>query len=104
MIVLTSLERRTFHVSPGDTFNLSVKNGPFETKIITEEITTSKVIDFIASFRFAMEDGTCMGFHLSGFFGNSEELPQEIRDAKRLEDLTELQRKNFIASVGTGDR
>lgn len=104
MIVLTSVERQAFYVSPGDTFNLSVKSGSFETKIITEEITVSKIIDFIASFRFAMEDGTCMGFHLSGFFGNSKELPQEIRDAKQLEDLTELQRKNFIASVGTCDR
>jgi len=28
----------------------------------TEEITSDRVIDFIASFRFAMEDGKCLGF------------------------------------------
>jgi hypothetical protein len=104
MIVLTEVRRKVFCVFPGDSFNLSVRGGDGEETIITEEITVTKVIDFIASFRFAMEDGKCLGFHLSGFFGNSKELPQEIRDAKRLKDLTELQHKNFIASVGTAGR
>ena len=100
MIVLTEVRRKVFCVSTGDSFNLSVRGGDKKETIITEEITVTKVIDFIASFRFAMEDGKCLGFHLSGFFGNSTELPKEIQEAKRFEDLTEMQRKYFTESVG----
>jgi hypothetical protein len=103
MIVLTSVKSGPLHarsVIPGDTFSLSVSDHTGIHEIITEEVTVAKTIDFIASFRFAREDGTVQSFHLSGFFGDSENLPEEMKNAKRLEDLTESQRGNFLKSVG----
>lgn len=100
MIVITTLNRMPRNVCPGDVFNLTITDDLGCDVIICEEVTVSKVIDFIASFRFTLEDGTCPGFHLTGIFANSKELPKEIQDAVMLEDLTEEQYKNFEKSVG----
>ncbi len=100
MIVITSLSELTRHVYAGDTFNLTISDGLNHEVIIKEEITVTKEINFIASYRFALEDGTCPGFHLCGIFGNRKELPKEIREAKMFDDLTKKQRKKFTKSVG----
>ena len=100
MIVITTLSRTPRNVCPGDVFNLTIIDDLECKVIICEQITVSKVIDFIASFRFALEDGTCPGFHLTGIFANSKELPKEIQDAVMLEDLTKKQYENFKKSVG----
>lgn len=100
MIVITTLDKMPINVCPGDVFNLTITDDFGCDVIICEEITVSKVIDFVASFRFTLEDGTCPGFHLAGIFANSKELPKEIQDAVMLEDLTEEQYKNFKKSVG----
>lgn len=100
MIVITKLSRIERYVCPGDEFHLTITDDMGCDVIIREEITVKKVIDFIASFRFAMEDGTCPGFHLTGIFANSKELPEEMQTAKMLEDLTKDQYKNFVDSVG----
>lgn len=101
MIVITSICRTPRVVEPGDRFRLSVRDDQGEIICIEEEITENKVIDFVASYRFALDDGTCLGFHLSGFFGNSAELPLEIQQAVRVDDLTPAQRERFLATVGT---
>lgn len=100
MIVITKLNRVERYVCPGDHFCLTITDDMGCDVIIHEEITVNKVIDFIASFRFAMEDGTCPGFHLTGIFANSKELPEEMKTAKMLGDLTKDQYKNFADSVG----
>jgi hypothetical protein len=100
MIVITSLNNIPRYVMAGDLFRLTVRDATGCTILIEEEITVSKKIDFIASYRFALEDGTCPGFHLCGIFGNTKELPVEIQQAKRLEDLTTVQRVNFLRTVG----
>lgn len=100
MIVITRLVETPRHLLPGDEFRLTVKDALGSTVVITETITVAKVIDFIASFRFALEDGTCPGFHLTGVFANKAELPQELRNAKMFDDLTPEQRRNFERSVG----
>jgi hypothetical protein len=100
MIVITSLDERPVAVRPGDKFNLAVTDQMGFRVVISEEITAHKTIDFIASFRFALEDGTCPCFHLAGFFGKKAELPKEMREAKKFEDLTDEQRQRFVASVG----
>lgn len=101
MIVITSLNREQRHLLPGDRFNLEVSDATGGKVLISETITEAKVIDFIASFRFALEDGRCPGFHLTGIFANSNELPQEIANAKMLADLTPEQLQNFLATIGT---
>ncbi len=100
MIVITSLSEWVKHVLPGETFRLTVKDMLGCEVIIEEEITVSKKIDFIASYRFCLEDGTCPGFHLCGIFGNKAELPKEMIRAVRIEDLTKEQHENLVKSVG----
>lgn len=100
MIVITYLDTRPRHALPGDEFHLRVHDDTGAEVVVRERITVEKVIDFIASYRFALEDGTCPGFHLSGVFACSAELPKELREAVRFEALSDVQRANFIASVG----
>lgn len=101
MIVITYVDRLPRIVLPGDSFRLTISDA-FESKvIIEEEIIVNKTIDFIASYRFAREDGSCEGFHLSGIFGIYNELPQEMKNAKYFEQLTPIQQINFRSSVGT---
>lgn len=100
MIVITKLYEGERYVCPGDEFQLCIKDDLFCEVLIRETITVSKVINFIASFRFALEDGTCPGFHLTGVFANKDELPKELKDAVMLEDLTPEQYANFAKSVG----
>lgn len=100
MIVITSLSERSWLVCEGDEFRMTVADNLGCEILIREEITVSKMIDFIATYRFALEDGTCPGFHLCGIFGNKEELPKEIEEAKMLDDLTPEQYENFSNSVG----
>jgi hypothetical protein len=100
MIVITGKNETERCVVPGDTFQLTVTEQGNQEIIIEELITEMKTINFICSFRFTLDDGSCPGFHLSGFFGNKDELPREIEEAVLLEDLTEEQRKNLEKSVG----
>ena len=101
MIVITKFVEKTFCVVPGDVFALTVSAHTYEDSVIREEITYTGVIDFIASFRFADDKGRCIGFNLCGFFGNKKFLPKEMQEAKRFEDLTVEQKKNFIDTCGT---
>jgi len=100
MIVITSLSTLARHVLPGDEFHLTICDSIGCDVVIQEVITVSKTIDFIASFRFTLEDGTCPGFHLTGVFANKAELPKELKEAKMLEDLSPEQYTNFVNSVG----
>ena len=101
MIVITSLNTNPRYVEPGDAFHLTISDATGCSVVINEEITVSKIIDFVASFRFALSDGTCPGFHLTGIFGCSSELPEEIKNAVMFEDLPKEQKDNFINSIGT---
>ncbi len=74
MIIITKLLDTVRRVYPGDSFNLTISDDLGCQILISEEITVAKTIDFIASFRFALEDGTCPGFHLTGIFANKDEL------------------------------
>lgn len=100
MIVITSLKSKAFHLAPDDEFCLRVTDLLGCEVLIREKVTEHKVIDYIASFRFALEDGTCPGFHLTGIFANKAELPKEIREAVFIEDLTPEQYANFVRTVG----
>ena len=100
MIVITSMQDRQFHLVPGDRFQLQVTDITGATVVIDEAITVAKTINYIASFRFASEDGTCQCFHLCGVFGDKAELPKEIMAAVRFEELSPEQRENFLGTVG----
>ena len=100
MIVITSLVDRAREVLPGDEFRLTIRDNTGTEVLISEMIKVAKTIDFIASYRFALEDGTCPGFHLCGIFGNKKELPEEFKTAKQLHELSKKQLGNFKRSVG----
>lgn len=100
MIVITHLNRTPRVVFPGDYFNLTVSDKFGCEVVIREEITVAKTLDFIATFRFALEDGTCPGFHLTGIFANSQELPVEIQNAVMIEDLPPDKYQRFVSSCG----
>lgn len=101
MIIITYLNETSTHVMCGDTFNPEIEDGLNSTLVINEEITVQKEINFVASYRFALEDGTCPGFHLCGIFANKDELPLEFKNAKMLDELTGEQFRNFERTVGT---
>lgn len=95
MIVITSMVEGNWYANSGDNFCLQVGD-----KIIIEEtVSKSMFIDFVASFRFCLEDGTCVGNHLAGIFAKKAELPKEIREAKTIKDLTLAQQINFAKNV-----
>ena len=100
MIVITKLYENSFCVSPGDTFNLTITDNLNCKVLITEEIIEEKIINFVATFRFALDDGDCAGFHLAGIFANKDELPKEIQQAIMFEDLSISQQRKFASSVG----
>lgn len=100
MIVITSLNRTCRVVLPGDQFQLMLLDDLGYSVLIKEVISVKREIDFTASFRFALEDGTCPGFHLTGIFANSKELPEEIKNVKMLYELTPEQYSNFVRTVG----
>lgn len=100
MIVITSLNSVARCVCPGDSFNLTITDGTGCQVVISETITEYKTIDFIASIRFALDDGTCPGFHLMGVFACRSELPKELQNAVMFEDLTPDQQERFRRSVG----
>ena len=100
MIVITHKNENSKYVCEGDTFRLTIDDKTGHRVIIEEEVKQSKTIDFIASFRFALDDGTCPGFHLMGVFACKSELPEELKNAVMLEDLALKQYNNFVKSVG----
>lgn len=100
MIVLTAINCNPKHVMDGDEFRMLVTDSTGCEVMVTEQITVTKTIDFVAAFRFALEDGTCPGFHLTGIFGCIQELPKEILRGKLLEELTDEQAQRFAQSCG----
>ena len=104
MIILTSVNR-TFdsNVEPGDIFKLTVSDCMGHQVIISETITVYTIINYVAAYRFALEDGTCPGFHLCGIFGNKDHLPKEIFKAKHIDDLSPKKRRKFMETVGAID-
>ena len=108
MIVLTQVIRTTRVLCSGDRFQLCIRDALNSSVIIDEQVTSKRVIDYVASFRFALDDGTCPGFHLTGIFANYAQLPIEIQNAVLYSDLPDNKRKRFLETIGTrpytGDR
>ena len=108
MIVITTISRGQWHLSAGDTFSLIIGTDSFpctadkvttREAIIKEEITETGEVDFCASFRFTQEDGTCIGNHFCGIFAKESELPEEIKNARFVDNLSQEQLTNFTNSV-----
>ena len=104
MIVLISIDTsRDYWLSPGDTFNLTyrevyVNGAKGEDKIISETFDKPMRINYMASFVFALEDGKVVSPNACGFFGDKNNLPKEIKEAKSWKDLTIGQQNNFEKS------
>jgi len=101
VIIITSTINYNCTLFPGDTFNLTIRDGSGEETLITEIILEECSINYAISFRFAEEDGSLVSFNLCGFFGNRENLPEEIKNAICVDDLSELQRYNFHKTLKT---
>lgn len=100
MIVLTTKSDTYRTVLPGDEFHLIISDALGSEVVVKETITEHKIINYVAAYRFTLEDGSCPGFHLSGIFGNKESLPKEIKEAIHWEDLPWDKKKNFLRDVG----
>lgn len=100
MLVLTNVEEKSYSLRPGDTFQITMEQGTSKEVVLSEEITKQTTINFLALFRFALDDGTCQGRHTGAFMGNKCELPEEIRNAKLFSELTQQQQQNFHESSG----
>lgn len=101
MIVLTRVRNDVnYNLMEGDKFRMSITDNTGCNVLIEEEIAGERTIDFIASYRFAEEDGTVLQFHLSGIFGSRHNLPKEIVEAVRFEDLTKEQQDRFRETCG----
>ena len=101
MIVFTSVKRDRYELVAGDTFNLTVSDKFHGKTVISEKITKNFFVDFVASYRFAGQDGTVISPHLCGIFGQSDNLPSEFAGAVMFDDLTQEQKRNFANSCGT---
>ena len=98
MIVITYIKKKTFKLRPGDTFDYVVNKGSFQVIEIKKDIKEKEVIDFICIVHHALEDGTHTGLLPSGYCGNSKNMPEVLKDAKLLTDLSDEQHSNFISS------
>jgi hypothetical protein len=97
IVITTECLDKSFHILPGDSVRLSVKG-----ECVVEEVFAHKCfVDYMAGFRFALDDGTCVGDHVCGIFADKSRLPEEVRSAKRIQDLTTEQYRNFMRTVGT---
>lgn len=101
MIILTYKFDKPFHVHPGDTFRITITDNFKCEVVIQEEIITERIIDFVASFRYADNDGFCSTFNLCGIFAESRNLPVEFRDVVLYHDLPAHIKENFIRSCNT---
>ena len=101
MIVLTYV-RDDVHktIYPGDTFNLNICDATGCEVMISETVKTEMIITYIASYRFANEDGEVSCPHLAGIFGDADRLPKEILNAVRYQDLPYDKQCNFYRSCG----
>jgi len=98
MIVIISEVHQTHFLPKGSTFNLMVKHEDYYLNVIEEEIKKDCIINYACAFVFCAKDGSCKSIHMAGFFGNEDNLPDEILNAKKINDLTVDQLQKFIAT------
>jgi hypothetical protein len=100
MIVITSINHRRVFMAAGDSFCLVVDDGFGMEVLIRETVRVPMNLDFCAAYIFVLEDGSCPCFHVSGIFGLWDNMPDEFKNAKRLEDLSEAQYARLKQSAG----
>lgn len=105
MIVLTAvrtdLEK---HLDEGDIFNMIMRDQTGSEVILTETLKGPQIINYVATYRFADEDGTVRQFHLSGIFGDRDNLPRDIADAVRYDNLEPAVQRRFFDTCGANLR
>lgn len=95
MILIIDLKDCDLKVKSGETFNLVyIDYYGKEDTIIKETFSKPTKITKVACFIFLDEDGSCTSPNICGFFGT--DLPKELKEAKRVNDLTHNQVSNFI--------
>lgn len=101
MIIISTEQHKPFYLLPGDTFNLTITNRDTKKQeiIISEVINRPMNIDYYCAFQFALDDGSVVGNNIAGFFGMEADLPQEIRDAVRANDMSYEQKVNYMRTT-----
>jgi len=100
MIVITSSERNTHRLIPGDRVKLSIDNDTSDARFCKTfyefEVMEDTNITYHYTFRFALEDGTCIMPFVYMIAGNATNMPKEILNAPKYEDLPESIRERFL--------
>jgi len=99
MIVIVSEVNEVHHLVAGSSFSLLVSAGCYSQEyhtVIEETIKKDCIIDYACTFVFCKKDGSCMNLNMAGFFGVKDNLPDEILNAKQINDLPPEQFKKFI--------
>jgi hypothetical protein len=96
LIILITVKECDYTIYPGDTFSLTIN----DDIIVSETFTEKRVINYVATFVFAKENGSVLSSNACGIFGNKNDLPEEIKNAVYWEDLPIDKRNNFISSAG----
>lgn len=92
MIVIVSEVNTVYHAIAGSSFSL-MQDGDI---VIEETIKKDCIIDYACTFVFCKKDGSCMSLNMAGLFGVKDSLPDEILNAKKINDLLPEQLKKFI--------
>jgi len=100
MIVIIGESDRKFIFTKGDTFTISYNTSGKEEKVLEHKVEKGKIVNYVVTFIFALEDGSVAGFNIAAFLGMKEHLPEEIKNAIHCDDLTNDQKEKFLATGG----
>lgn len=112
MIVILSTTNCNHFVVSGDTFRLthdaeffSIDNAcKYDNNnreiLVEEKFNKNRSVTCAISFMFADADGRVSSPNICGFFGQKINLPDELKNAKHLHQLTFAQRHRLMKSAG----
>ena len=102
MIVITARGDGVFGLREGDRATLELNNDSADARYSSAryefEVTEGMDITQQLTYRFALEDGTCVMPFVYVIAGNTSNLPKEILEAPYFEDLPREKRDRFVRS------
>lgn len=96
MIIILNEVDCNYHLSYGDSFSLIINEGSSSEVVLSETFSESVIINYAVTFVFADDNGRCLSSGIAGFFGNKNNLPKELKEAKRFSDLSVYHKSRFL--------